>query len=66
MLSELENGITLECIDLKVKLKLAKHEAGEAFGLIGNNLGQDMRKSLTEDRKPLYLTSERTSPTRSF
>lgn len=63
MLSELENGIILECIDLKVKLKLAKHEAGEVFGLIGNNLGQDMRKSLTEDRNPLYLTSERTSPT---
>ena len=63
MLSELENGIILECIDLRVKLKLAKHEAGEVFGLIGNNLGQDMRKSLTEDRNPLYLTSERTSPT---
>ena len=63
MLSELENGIILECIDLKVKLKLAKHEAGEVFGLIGNNLGQDMRKSLTEDRNPLYLTSERTSLT---
>ena len=53
----------LEYIYLKVKLKLAKYEAGEVFGSTGINLRQDMKESLTEDRNPLYLTSESTSPT---
>ena len=53
----------LEYIYLKVKLKLAKYEAGEVLGPTGINLRQDMKESLTEDRNPLYLTSESTSPT---